>query len=100
MRSTNTSASYSNPTETGNGSNYLKTELRNCGGREGIKELLSWMQPNLCWTPSRNQSITDQTGLSDLQIERRLFKKRKMNLKVDNMLQIKRYFVPKVFSTG
>jgi hypothetical protein len=42
----------------------------------------------------------NQNGFLDLQVQRRMFKKRKKNLKVGDMLQIKRYFGLEHFSTG
>lgn len=38
----------------------------------------------------------ESNGISDVQIERRILKKRKRNLKVDNILQIKRFFGPEL----
>lgn len=65
-----------------------------------MKELFNWIQPNLGWTPSRNQSLMNQIGLLDLENDRRMFKKTKRYLEVDGMLQIKRYFGPELFPTG
>jgi hypothetical protein len=65
-----------------------------------MKPFFNWKQSDLCWIPLRSQSAMNQNGFLDLQVQRRMFKKRKKNLKVGDMLQIKRYFGLEHFSTG